>query len=198
MPLPMNYLLGIDLMKREYEGKMWSYLRGEWRYGRWWYYYLYALAIKEPLGDLAAGGARRWGDRGGRVEEKALTPRPLSQRERGDCHRLRLSRRAGDGLFFSAAWRDELMLLVPAVAVLLLVSSQTSFNRHFRFVLAGLPFTFIWASKVGRSIELRDWKIAGFAGAASAGRSSAAFPSPLTASRISTNWRAVRLAGTII
>ena len=46
----MNYLLGIDLQKREFENKMWSYLNGEWRLGGWWYYYIYALAIKEPLG----------------------------------------------------------------------------------------------------------------------------------------------------
>ena len=38
-----------------------SYLRGEWRKEGWWYYYLYGLAMKVPLGvwalALAGGGA---------------------------------------------------------------------------------------------------------------------------------------------
>lgn len=49
-PLPANYVLGIDRQRFEFERGYWSYLRGEWRRGGWWYYYLYALAIKEPLG----------------------------------------------------------------------------------------------------------------------------------------------------
>jgi hypothetical protein len=50
VPLPENYVRGIDRQRLDFEEKMWSYLRGEWRLGGWWYYYLYALAIKVPLG----------------------------------------------------------------------------------------------------------------------------------------------------
>ncbi len=50
IPLPENYVSGIDLQKRDFEQKTWSFLRGEWRLGGWWYYYLYALAVKLPLG----------------------------------------------------------------------------------------------------------------------------------------------------
>ena len=50
VPLPRNYVQGIDLSKYHFEQKMWSYLRGQWRFGGWWYYYLYALSIKVPLG----------------------------------------------------------------------------------------------------------------------------------------------------
>jgi 4-amino-4-deoxy-L-arabinose transferase-like glycosyltransferase len=50
VPLPRNCLMGIDPQRRDFEAKIWSYLRGEWREGGWWYYYLYALAIKVPLG----------------------------------------------------------------------------------------------------------------------------------------------------
>ena len=50
-PFPKIYLLGIDLQQRDFEhyGRP-SYLRGEWRDHGWWYYYLYAVAIKVPLG----------------------------------------------------------------------------------------------------------------------------------------------------
>jgi hypothetical protein len=50
VPVPRNYLLGIDVLKHAFEEQKPSYLRGEWRRGGWWYYYLYALAIKVPLG----------------------------------------------------------------------------------------------------------------------------------------------------
>jgi len=50
IPLPANYVLGMDLQRSDFESKLWSYLRGQWKDGGWWYYYLYALAIKLPLG----------------------------------------------------------------------------------------------------------------------------------------------------
>jgi hypothetical protein len=53
IPLPKNYVAGIDQQKRDFDIKLWSYLRGDWQRGGWWYYYLYALAIKVPLGTWA-------------------------------------------------------------------------------------------------------------------------------------------------
>jgi len=50
VPLPGNYVAGIDRQKWDFERTQWSYLRGEWKRGGWWYYYLYALAVKVPLG----------------------------------------------------------------------------------------------------------------------------------------------------
>jgi len=51
VPLPKCYLMGIDCQQFEFESNRWgSYLRGKWRHGGWWYYYLYGLAIKVPLG----------------------------------------------------------------------------------------------------------------------------------------------------
>jgi hypothetical protein len=53
IPLPSNYLLGIDHQKYDFELDNPSYLRGEWSDAGWWYYYLYGLAVKMPLGTLA-------------------------------------------------------------------------------------------------------------------------------------------------
>jgi 4-amino-4-deoxy-L-arabinose transferase-like glycosyltransferase len=51
VPLPKNYLLGIDLLQLgAVETKQPAYLGGQWRDEGWWYYYLYALAVKVPLG----------------------------------------------------------------------------------------------------------------------------------------------------
>jgi hypothetical protein len=51
MPVPKQYLLGMDIQKHDFEdnGRP-SYLRGQWKDGGWWYYYLYALAVKTPHG----------------------------------------------------------------------------------------------------------------------------------------------------
>ena len=124
IPFPEHYVRGIDFIKMEFEDGYWSYLRGEWRYGGWWYYYLYAVLIKEPIGSLALGMI-------------ALIVTVLRPRE------------------YSAPWRDELVLLAPAVLVFVLVSVQTGFNHHLRYVLPAFPFLFIWASKAGRALELR-------------------------------------------
>lgn len=51
VPLPENYVLGIDTQRRDFEScGMPSYLRGRFSPSGWWYYYLYALAVKIPLG----------------------------------------------------------------------------------------------------------------------------------------------------
>lgn len=134
VPVPKDYLQGIDRQQTDFELGSRSYLRGQWQERGWWYYYLYALAIKIPLGTwvlflLAVG---------------------VSLAARG----------------YSASWRDEAVLLLPAAAILLLVSSQTGFSVHSRYVLPMLPFVFIWSGKVGRCVQLRHWMPAAVAGAA--------------------------------
>ena len=51
VPFPKNYLLGIDIQQKDFEdyGQP-SYLRGKFQDHGWWYYYLYAVAIKVQLG----------------------------------------------------------------------------------------------------------------------------------------------------
>jgi hypothetical protein len=114
IPLPVSYVTGIDEQKMDFELKMASYLRGEWRDGGWWYYYLYGAVVKVPLGywvifALAA---------------------VVTVRARGD-----------------ARW-NAVVVLTPALAVFTLVSSQTGFNHHFRYVLPAFPFLFVWAGSV--------------------------------------------------
>ncbi len=112
-PLPENYIRGIDRQKVDFEAGWESYLRGEWRKGGWWYYYLYGLAIKLPVGLLVL----------------------LSLGTPILYHRRPLT-------------RDEWFVLVPAVAIITLVSSQTGFNHHVRYVLPAIPYLFILACRV--------------------------------------------------
>jgi 4-amino-4-deoxy-L-arabinose transferase-like glycosyltransferase len=122
VPVPRNFLQGIDTQRFDFEHGKRSYLRGEWKDHGWSYFYLYALAVKLPLGFwclmvLAIGAS-------------------LCQRG------------------YSATWRDELVLLLPLLAILVLVSSQTGFSVHSRYVLPALPFALVWISKMGRAIDL--------------------------------------------
>ncbi len=53
VPLPEDMVRGMDVQRRGYERncqKHNKYLRGEWSRTGWWYYYLYAAAVKVPLG----------------------------------------------------------------------------------------------------------------------------------------------------
>jgi hypothetical protein len=135
VPFPANYLIGIDLQQYDFEeyGRP-SYLRGQWRDHGWWYYYLYAVAIKVPLGLFVLAVfiliSRRGGDRRDfpmPAEAPALTRHPL------------------------ASIRDELMLLLPPLVVFAVVSAKTGFNEHMRYVLPCFPFIFIWISSAARN-----------------------------------------------
>lgn len=55
---------------------------------------------------------------------------------------------------------DAAVLLLPAAAILLLVSSQTGFNRYLRYVLPAFPFLLIFASSAARAFP---WKKTGIA-----------------------------------
>jgi hypothetical protein len=130
VPLPAQYVLGFDRVNEGFEQGLPSYLRGEWRHGGWWYYYLYAMAIKIPLGTWL------------------------------------LLLIALVGSVWRRYWqRTEWLLLSPAVTMIVLVSSQTGFNHHLRYVLPAFPFLFIFASKAF-SLSLRKPMLAGLSLAA--------------------------------
>ncbi len=50
VPVPREFLLGLDMQKRDFENRRWTFLAGRWKWGGWWYFYLVAIAIKSPLG----------------------------------------------------------------------------------------------------------------------------------------------------
>ncbi len=53
VPLPKLMVLGVDRQMWDFERGLRSYLRGTWQERGWWYYYLYAAALKVPLGTWA-------------------------------------------------------------------------------------------------------------------------------------------------
>ena len=129
VPVPADYLRGIDVQRRDFEvmhENRWSYLAGEWKEYGWWYYYLYALAVKIPAGFLL-------------LFTMAIV--------------VAVMRHSG-----SASWRDELVVAFPGVAILVLVSSQTGFNHHGRYVLALIPFLILGTGKLDYFLRKDRWK----------------------------------------
>lgn len=121
VPLPEQYLSGIDVQRRDFESYSEpSFLLGQWKFGGWWYYYLYALTVKVPHGtQLLVFGSLL-----------SLLALPIR------C----------------PSTKSEFVLLFPGIALFCLVSSQTEFNHHFRYVLPCLPFAYVFAGRVGAFI----------------------------------------------
>lgn len=122
MFLPTDYALGIDLQKLDFERGLPSYLCGEWSTTGWWYYYLVCCVVKVPLGTWIAF-------------LMSCGSSAVNAVVRGRC--------SGSGkLVF-----DELLLAVPALMIVVLVSSQSGVNRHFRYVLPAFPFIGVLVSR---------------------------------------------------
>lgn len=120
LPLPAQFVLGIDRQKMDFESNFISYLRGEWKSGGWWYYYLYGLGVKTPVATLmlcawATFALVRYAFR--------TTPGP--------------------------ATRHVLAALSPGVFLLCFVSAQTGFSHHLRYVLPAFPSLFLLLSLLG-------------------------------------------------
>lgn len=56
VPLPKQYLTGVDIQKAYFDRGLRSYLNGRWQDRGWWYYYLYGYLLKTPIGTLALLG----------------------------------------------------------------------------------------------------------------------------------------------
>jgi hypothetical protein len=56
VPVPEEFIRGLDQQKDRAEHGAPGYLNQHWRQGGWWYFYVYALALKVPLGTWALGG----------------------------------------------------------------------------------------------------------------------------------------------
>ncbi|NOX56392.1 MAG: phospholipid carrier-dependent glycosyltransferase [Planctomycetes bacterium] len=210
VPLPKQYVLGIDTQKSDFERPHRSYLAGEWKEGGWWYYYLYGLWVKVPHGTqlvvvLAlvvfvwrwAWGRRvqREGARAGSLNREAVfadggrpvvetgLPAPanggreptgeeepdgdasgsptsgphgdesVSSLEGGSGPRLSaLSSPLSSSLNPQPSPLNVLVLLLPALCVFVLVSSQTNLNEHFRYVLPCFGFVFVFCGALGRRV----------------------------------------------
>jgi hypothetical protein len=80
-------------------------------------------------------------------------------------------------------WRDQLVLLAPAVVLFVMLSSQTGFSRYLRYALPIAPFCHIWIGQAARAIAARrtaaSWAVV-FGAVLAVTSSLAAFPHSLS------------------
>ena len=145
VPLPRDYVLGIDIQQQDFEdyGRR-SFLNGVWRETGWWHYYLAAAAMKMPLGTLGLIALA--------LVAPLLPSRSESHRRSDDlAHRAASEAEQADPsaerAAFAATWRDELVLLATPVIVFAVVSVKSGFTEHFRYALPAIPFLFVFASR---------------------------------------------------
>jgi hypothetical protein len=133
VPFPSNYLLGIDLQQRDFEhyGRP-SYLGGVWQSNGWWYYYLYAFAIKVPLGLWLVGlivVSLRF----------SLAIKGRAARRDGLSRRFRIQ---------AGVAADEAVLLSPPLLIFVVASAKYGLNEHLRYALCTLPYVIIACSQI--------------------------------------------------
>lgn len=120
VPLPKNYVLGIDYLRYEVETRNWSFLMGEWKYGSWAHYYILTTVFKTPEPTLIAACL-------------GLTVLIVGIRKK---------------IVSSSTIVCFFFLGIPAVISFLSVSIQGGFNHHHRYVLMIYPFLFALAAYV--------------------------------------------------
>ncbi|MCG6157241.1 ArnT family glycosyltransferase [Rubinisphaera margarita] len=132
LPLPREFVAGIDVQKHDLDRPRQTYFRGRLHDHGFWYYYLYAIAIKVPIGTQLLWLA-------------ALIAFVTGCHGRNFC--------------------DEMILFIPVAIIMVLVSSQTNYNAHLRYVLGAFPFLFVLAGRLsqreGFSVHLRRWAVGG-------------------------------------
>ena len=182
VPLPKEYVLGLDAQYVDFEGVNYpSYLRGKWKHGGWWYYYLYATLVKCPLGtQLLAGATLAIACMSTCIARRGCGSRQLSERHSDSKslfreHRDGLSRARSKNWIRSASTigsngarpvstLDVAAVLLPPVVILALASSQTAFNHHFRYVLPAFGYVFVLLG--GLAVRWMSGEVLRFAAAA--------------------------------
>ena len=152
VPLPASFVEGIDLQLHDFDRRRWSYLRGQHKFGGWWYWYIYALLVKTPTGILVLGMIA--GIRGGiAMTMNHLTGHLPDGMGPGASSTLSAAAApcAGGCNLLSPApvcarLHENAILLLPALAVFAAVSSCTGFSRYMRYILPCYPFVFVWTS----------------------------------------------------
>lgn len=110
---PAFYWKGVGVVNRDHRPDHFYYLMGEFKQGRWWYYFLATLAFKTPVPALLS----------------TAIAAVLAWRSR------------------AATGRDDLLLVVPAVAFVA-VTSALADNLGLRYVLPVFPLMFVFAGRI--------------------------------------------------
>jgi hypothetical protein len=151
-PLPEQYVRGFDDQRFESKiglpgGGYAVYLCGQIRRTGWWYYYLYALALKVPLGTwlllaaaIAVAAMRR--PSGSAATDGANATTGAAGTADAGTAGLRAGLRLG--------WEDEAAWVLPALVVIVGMSLMTGLDLGVRYLLPMFPFLCVGCGRLAR------------------------------------------------
>jgi hypothetical protein len=125
IPLPYEFVRGMDTQKLDFERGFTSYAAGLTSDHGWWWYYGYCLLVK---GRIAVWGLLFF---------VLLALVIAYYYEQGD-YKL---------------W-DETFIVLPAIALFVFVSMNTGFSEHSRYIIPMLPFVYIFLSRTAQYVDL--------------------------------------------
>ncbi len=145
VPLPRNYVLGIDVQQRDFERyPNPSYLLGTWQAKGWWYYYLYAALVKVPFALWLFGVVALCGSLKRSVGLVSQLRQMRAHRRNPNGQDVTVSQQR------SRSVADNVVLLLPPFVLFVVASFKSGFSEHFRYVLPVFPFAFIYVAKLWR------------------------------------------------
>ena len=158
VPLPRNYIMGIDVVAHHVQTESFpTYVHGKFYDGNVWWFHIYGLLVKMPLGTWLLlfiavyarvtkparfeAGNVRWPFKA--VESGAGADGATAL----EGHRTEGESTASEShrteLFGARHWFTDLVLWLPAITILVFVSWVTQI-KLLRYILPMLPFVFIW------------------------------------------------------
>ncbi len=147
VPLPRDYVMGIDCQRGDFEVGGRSCFAGNWSQRGWWWYQPVGLAIKTPTGTLALAG----------LAAAVFVANALGARRLGAGKQTRMQ-------FFGSArlpsWFDELYLMLPPACMFALLCTQTGFSSHVRYALPATPYLAIFAGRLAAAAMARSLRVA--------------------------------------
>ena len=122
LPIPLEFLHGLDCQLADTERIQTAYLLGRTHLGGWWYWYPVAALIKIPLPAIALFGLALF--------------------------HLRKSLRQADHIFWAALC---LLFPAAEAAFMIMVSTGTGTNAAFRYVIPSIALMCVWAGQCWNS-----------------------------------------------
>jgi 4-amino-4-deoxy-L-arabinose transferase-like glycosyltransferase len=149
VPLPRDYVMGIDCQRGDFEVGGRSYFGGRWSERGWWWYQPVGLALKTPVGTLVLVGLALAIGLAGLVG-LFLGASRLSAVEGSGAQQ---PRRWVDGLL------DGLCLVLPVALIFTLLCTQTGFSSHVRYALPATPYLAVLAGRLAWGAMARAWQL---------------------------------------
>jgi hypothetical protein len=125
VPLPYEFVRGIDTQKLDFERGFTSYAAGLTSNHGWWWYYLYCLLLK------------------GRLVVWFLFIEVLVM-----FYIVRLPGGDEDSCHYRYRLWDDTFIAFPAVAIFVFVSMNTGFSEHSRYIIPMLPFLYLFLARI--------------------------------------------------